>query len=575
MFAEIDKYLRNLFSILYRIIISGYIILILCFRLGWENTPWFTILYSILLYLFLSFLLRSKVNNDDIESESKTEKIKAWIRLSIDYGVIIFYVKGSDLNLFHNYFVLVLPIINSINHSLSDNKNIIVYLFSTGAIFYIDKWTIYESHYVPILVLFLIIQFFKFRYRISRYKDKLFKIIDDFYGDNAKKDEMSSILNSLKTQINSTLGGVRFGKMEIKNISCFKQKSGELILISSGEFVENYGFTETTKLIDSLKSGIHLQNVQFLLNGNIEKHNVLFKAKGNYYTYVYLITFKRPLIILNSIIVLRLVIEPSFKHLSKLLEVKWIISSERRKLYEEVRKKHEYVIKSMEVLHFVNGALSPFSILNAAIKRYKDDNDEDRKLINLQRIYSLSERSNSNMQTIAKRAEMIYDKENNPFIANELKQHSFPEMFAWIRRSWEEATESKSVTISRDEGVDILNYKIKYDEELFDAVMIELFQNISKHSNDIKKLEFIITEVKIEVRFINGVKSITNKKIEEIKKLASKHNTETRPSINQRDSERFGLYIIKDYLFQMGMESQISIDSKKIYSHTIIIKKAI
>jgi hypothetical protein len=357
MFAEIDKNLRNIFSVLYRIIISGYIILILCFRDGWGKIPWFTILGIIFLSLTILFFLRSKGNNEEIESLNKKEKIKAWIRLVIDYSIIIYFVKGSDLNLLHNYFVLVLPIINSINHSLSDNKNIVVYIFTIGAVFYLDNWILYESHYVPILVLFLIIQFFKFRYRISRYKDKLFKIIDDFYGANTNKNEMSSILNSLQEQVNSSLSGVRFGNMEIKNISCFKQKSGKLILISSGDFVESYEFEDHSLLIDQIKNNGHIQNVKFLINGHHEKYNVLFKAKGNFYTYIYLITFKQPLILLNSIIALKLVIEPSFKHLSKLLEVKWILSSEKRKLYEEVRKKHEYVIKSMEVLHFVKWSI--------------------------------------------------------------------------------------------------------------------------------------------------------------------------------------------------------------------------
>ncbi len=271
----IDYGIRLLISYLFRIIIVFYSLSIIFRKPNYFDEEVY--LFGIIVYLVIFVSLHKK------------EGIYAYLRLINDYLFFVLILYKKDVNDFHFFTLLILPIVNSLNHSSQNKKNKVFSLplyFVTIAAVYILRNFKFQWRDLAALTAFATINLLLYvRYYITDFANNLSDSIENFYEENLRIGQSHELLKKLKGKLNKK--SIARNLLNPTHIVCFRMVKGHLIVVSATEFVMDYSIINP-KFYDGLLENKILINQAIKINGDtFEKTVLIYIRLKNGGEYIY------------------------------------------------------------------------------------------------------------------------------------------------------------------------------------------------------------------------------------------------------------------------------------------------
>jgi len=557
MFSKIDFFLRKKWSYFFRLILLLYSFYLISIC----SDNYFNIQFYIsasIIYLLLFFLLKKNGYSA--------------LRTLNDFIFIFFILFEKNLESSVNYFCLLIPLINSQNNSGKKNNywGYFLALLILLLIINFDKFSNYNNSFkfyliVPLLVIFSIDYFLRFRDKIKKLNEKLFEIIDGLYGLGFDKINTIKVYKDLITQLN------QFGvlkKLNILYIVCFIFKRNQkLLLVNGSEMIIDYGFENEQELINELNKENEAQNYKFRIYKKTFDNTQYFKLKTKKRSYSFLVIYKRnypsksPFAVIRNFIINDFILTPAFKHLTRLFDIQIQIDENRYKSLVNVSNKLDYVLKANEVMHFVKGSLSPIKdALSLSEQIDITTKYEDKKFV-IENFRLQRKAAKLEIQNIIDRSNFILAKSKNPFEADVFQCIKSFELYTHIRAKWENRFFDKEVIVTGDNVVSILNTEININYEILDLILINIFSNITKYSVGGEELEFNINFNGIKIIFYNLREFKGKNQRAELEKIIEYYNKKNRLEISKRKTH--GFVHLRTYSEAIGFESSMFLEKNK------------
>ncbi len=234
VFDESSKSQKEIISVLYRIILILYSIIILILKKGLIISLWYTILYFVLFFTFFTLLFNK-------------DKIYSFLRLFNDYtfiGLTIYSVQIIDV---YKIALLFLPILNSQNHT-GKKKSFFLYLFPIAIIILVRNKIDYFL-LLPFIAFFIINSFEVLKNKYQRCYNELNTSLDNFLIEENSMDKLHNIYEIIIPIFNKH----KFFSKEIKDIYCFQKTQNSLNVVNGSSFIFDYYFSEEKNLFDKKK----------------------------------------------------------------------------------------------------------------------------------------------------------------------------------------------------------------------------------------------------------------------------------------------------------------------------------
>ncbi|NVJ46271.1 MAG: hypothetical protein HWE07_04055 [Cytophagia bacterium] len=343
-------------------------------------------------------------------------------------------------------------------------------------------------------------------------------------------------------------------------------KNDKLLLINSSKFIRSYKVQKELGLIKKLRESGYETNSPITLVSQNFTDTLFIRSSLEGSEFVFL--FRLPASsfgAINSKLLLFF-----FRPICGYLHMVLHYHMEQRKnidsTIERVRKQQNYVLKSMNVMHFVRNKLSPIkTYLNLGqIKPQLEKEKEEEFQILTERSRTKAQRQLSN---ITKRADFILEKSDNPFIISTVQKRLLNHLFSQIRFNWSSFFDTQDFDIVITEEFSEIN--ISYNVEVMDIVLVDLLRNMQKYGSN-PKLTFIEDPKDIIIFLNNKLNSTTAKTYNKAKQISSSYNSEDNWEINKRTSH--GLILVKSYLKQMNIQSEIIVKNSYFIFKMIIPK---
>lgn len=554
MFSSIDIALRNLFSYIYRILIILYSLLYIINNSNNYFSNWSYLLFT-LLYLILFYLLK------------KYEKTS--YRTLLDYVYIFIIIYGDNINNYFFYFLIIFPLINAQNNSGKTN-NFYGYLYSVIILIVFKKTDI--LFFIPIILILFVDSFLRIRGKIRKISETLFEIVDDFYGKNIGRDDVTGIYNKLIQKIESFIFKDKVG---IKFILCFvvKRNNEDFSLVNASDKIIEFDIEKKEELINLLSEKNQAENFKIKIN-NEEYSNTLYNfVKGKFRKYCFVVVFENQnslVSILKKAIISDLIIIPALKHLARVFEIQNWINNNKNKTLEKIAENQEYVLKANEVMHFVKNSMSPIKDSLTLFDLYEKETNPDNKKFLLEKLIYQRKNAKFEIDNIIKRSDFILEKSKNPFEADEFEKINSFIVFDHIRKSWDDKVSNGKISIEVNNIDKFLDSTFNTNLNIIDLILINIFSNIGKYSLGGNLLEFKADEDSLLITFSNftDVKKIDS--IVEFKKLIEYYNKNNRIEISKRKSH--GFVHLRTYCETIDIKSTIDISDDNRFSFQINLK---
>ena len=538
VFKESSKSQKEIISFLYRFILivySSLILLILDNNYSFRFEAFYFTTYPIL------FIILFKIRRFHFTS---------FIRLLNDYLFIgLTILNIGEINIL-TYSLLFIPILNAQNHS-GNKKSILLYLLPISIIFYLENKVSY-SYFLPFFVFLIINSFEKIKNRYQLFYNELNGALDNFLMN---EDSLSK-LHKIYQEIIPLFNKYSFFSKEIKDIYCFQKSKETLFVVNGSSFIFNFSILKEKELLDSNKKIIY--DSPITLNGNNINQNVFFKINKNSIDYIFLIV---PINVDDKIQLNRLpffykLLFPFFFRLSHIFNFKRIQNNDNKKNFENIAKKVTYVNNAINSMHFTRNKLGPIKNYISMIEDYENTSSASKK--NMIEPYLKEERKKmkTSIELILGRANNILEKSNNPFNVLDSNNYSFLNILSKVREASNyHLDSSKFIFKFEDFNYDILN-EISVNETGIDLVLSNWLSNVNKFkSDDYYGVNVSNDDFYYYLTFFNKFTRKTNK---EIPTFVSDFNSNDRMAILKRNTH--GLIEIKDFLEQMGIESEMYVE---------------
>lgn len=479
------------------------------------------------------------------------------VRLLLDYLIIYLVLFGKDITIFTNYFLLLVPVLNSANHS-KNKKNYALFIVLSLCIFALG----YGSNnliklLIPIIPILIIDITLRVRDSVKRLNETLFSIIDTFYAQNIGKKESSKIYNSI-IEIFSTSAFTR--KLNIKSILCLVQKRKEIVLVNSDKFIQSLEFYDRQDVLDSFEKEDIIFNKEVTIDNKTYLSNVMLKVRGNNRDYIFLLPFEKLFLshIFRITLVSRLLIFPFFKHLARVFETQHQIIMQRRKNLYSLQENKEYILKANEVMHFVKNCLSPIKSALRISEMYFAEEDETTKVylketFDKQRKHALLE-----VHNIITRSDFILEKSKNPFESHNIQDIPIINVINTIRRIWTDNFSTQDISFQIKTPADMQNKKCKVDSDTLYLVINNIMSNLVKYGGNEHKLNYVVIDDELEMQFINSI-NLSKVNLDQLRKDANNYNKNLRIEISKRKSH--GFTHLKLYIDTIDAKSEIEIEN--------------
>jgi hypothetical protein len=554
MFSKIDLSLRNWFSYIYRFLLVFYSFFYLV-EIGknYFDTYFYiisTFIYAILFYIF-----------------KKREDTR--FRTILDYCYILLIIYNVKIDNIFFYFLIVLPLINSQNNSGRTN-NFYGYICSILILLVLQKFRF--LYYLPIIIIFFIDGFLRFRGKIRRTSETFFEIVDEFYGINIGRDEVTKIYKRLIEKIES-FNVIK--NVKIKYILCLIiKRNDDFALVNGSDKIIDYGISKNEELIQKLTIEGEAENITININKQDFNNTLYYLVKGKNKKYCFVVVFdnnKKSLShIFKKILMSNFILIPAFKHLARIFEIQNWISINKNKTLEKITENQEYVLKANEVMHFVKNSMSPIKDSLTLYELYEKTTDVNIKSFLKQKFDSQRKNAKFEIENIIRRSDFILEKSKNPFEADEFEIISSFNLFDYVRKNWGEKIQSKKITISGNEPEKILTSEFNTNLNIIDLILINIFSNITKYSIGENNLEFQIDQDEFTIIFSNNMDPKKVNNLADFKKLIDYYNKNNRIEISKRKSH--GFVHLRAYCETIDLKSSIDLTEDYKFSFQIKFK---
>jgi hypothetical protein len=553
MNSIIDGYFRKVSSKLYRIVLLVLVILNVIFTGGFFDVRLHILIITCYAILYI-FLYRK---------DYRWKKVSPFIRLTIDYILIVSSVVGSSLVNPLVPVTILLPVINSQNHT-GTKKSFFIYVYifvcflvATG----------YEYIYFVLcisLILAVIGLVQEFRQYFVQLIYEIEKNIYNYCGKDIHLTKTYKIYTDLIDRLSKTPLKSQF---KLKDIYCFRKTGKSLTLVNSSTLTINVTFKDLEKILDDNKKDEILIDLQVHVDGKGIDHTIGFFIEDVVdANYLFLLSFSEKPSIFFVHVITRL-LKPVFERIVRVLEAEKIINQERDEALKIIKGRIEYVNKATLAMHFLRNKLGP-------VFGYFDLQNNLNEVSDLEKRQALEELleeervlSNKAIPIVLDRIDFILEKSKNPYIVGEKKKVMIGNLLASIRNIWTSTLPGFKIESAVSEKV--FKKSVTINEEYFEVGVTDIVANIVKYHQGKASLYLSSNGANLIVMFSNSVKT-KDPGYSSLNALVNDYNSGNVLEIFRRKT--FGIYFIKTIFDQMGVISKMSLD-RDILSLTLCIKK--
>jgi len=540
MILEIDVIIRRFLSIIFRVLLLVYSLTIL---LRFNNVfEWYYYLIAIFVYIFnynLCFGREGKYG------------LRPFLRLLNDYTLFFIVLYGKPINDPHAMILLLLPVINALNHSSekkSRTHSVPMYVLVLLSIYLLDNFQISIGIIVSIFSLGMINLFLSLRVTLLNYSDKLNSILEDYNVgfDGIRKHHR--LLKSLLSKFDDFPSPLKSILFSPQTLLCFRVVKNRMVLKSSSKFYLQAEIQNEEKLLASLKVDNIIFNNEIALDGIIKKFNSFIQIEVNNKKYIFLFIFDKSE---NSrysyFFIKKFLLGPLIK-VARIIDYENKLKGQRRKVLEQYKSKFKMLEDTRDTLHLVKNKLTPiYNYFELLERGEKNGNDYSEQLIKSR------ERIKPNLKIIKEKSTPYLINQMNPYGLNSEQIISLKKLYNIVINSFqEEMTKTFNLSFGSIEG---LNREVTFENlEMLDFLLSEIVMNSDEHSIDNSiELYFSFEKEELILHISNKIK-LANKKEMIIKSF-------NREDISLTLEKHFnGLTLVKRYLLKLNIGHSITIN---------------
>lgn len=540
MISHFDNSIKRYLSVFFRLLIVFYCITIL-YRFE-NHFNWYIYLLTFSLYLIIYFLCFGK--------DGKLRWL-AYLRLINDYALFFIVLYGKEITDLHTLGLLVLPIINSLNHS--GKKKIVVFsLPMYGATIFtlyllqganISWWSI-----IALISFSMVSIFFKVRVSVLQYVDKLNTSFEDYDTNSTIKPY--ELLGRLLDKFDNLPPQVKPFFFKPKEILCFRLIKNKLYIKSSTNFILNPLIEHENQLMKLLKNDNIVFNKKLVLDGSETENNVFIKIQilNNFYVFVFLVDSVRDNKINRYFI--EKFLKPALIKVGSIINYENKIKGERRNIFEKYKSKFKTLEETRDTLHHIKNKLLPVYGYFDLMKR----GEEKGKSYESQ-LLRFKNRIPNNLASIKSKSDPYLEGKLNPYSAEYKENISLKRFYKLIIDAFNDETElSYSIDVLSTEGLD---REVNINVEGFEFLLSELTMNIEEHSvPESLQLLFSFDVQEFNITFVNEMKDTTNAQL--IAKLFNKDEVALALESNFN-----GLTLLKRHLLKLEIAHELIINNDK------------
>lgn len=544
IFELIDYIQRRINSILFRIILITFSILILSIYDGLFSKVYYSIGIVLYFLIYISLLKHHK------------------LRLFNDLIFMIFILIGKNPNEILLFTFLILPAINSINFS-GNRRSLLLYLYlfiiyDILLCFYNHRFEIdfVYDNIIPLyglIFIWLIDLYTSLRIKIRDFRETINEVVESFYLDKETIKKPHKIYKTLIETINK-----KIKKELIEDLFCFTvnlTNERKLIIVNGSKFIWEYEFLDE-KIVEKIASKKYILNTPLLIDNERYEKNliILIEIEGYEYIFVFITKIEIPLYYL--LIGFFRSITPALSKISKILLSEKRLQEVRNDELLKLTERRQYVNRATKTMHFIRNRLGPIANLIKMVEN-SDSIPSDKSLDFKLYLKNEADRAKIELSNITERANYLLEKSNNPFNFSITSRYSIEKIFSTLKRNFLSYFPSDEIKIT-DNSLKEKKH-ISINEEGFELFLSDWLNNVKKYKKANSSVEIIIENQEIKIIFKNDFLS----SITEIKRMITDLMSNDRNEIMKRTTH--GLFQIKTTLEDMQIPFIVSLNDDKSF----------
>jgi hypothetical protein len=550
---EFDRGLRKIFSTIYRLIIIAFATFVIYTSTN-EFPDLYYVLSSILYFTSFFFIL-----NKDRYSK---------LRLLSDYLYIFLIIFGRDSTNVAALLIILLPVINSPNHSGRASSPFLVVLLTFSLFIYLirnstifNSGTGYTAFYIitPFFLFFIIVLFQEFRTKLIRLNDRFNAAIDNYYENSIQfAEKPHKILRTITDLINSS----KIISFKTKRLLCFKIVGEKMSIIGGTQFVFHYDIKDRQRFLLNLENNNIIKNWKITLDQLDCRYNFSFLTKTANASYVFLfVTSSDPSIFFCTMI------KSVFFRMVKILSFENSLLSQKNKYLEKLKNKMEFIEDAQVAMHFIKNKLSP--VVNfISISEDLDGIDTQKWDEAIAHFKKERLKIKTNIPLILEKAQRFHGNVDKPFSSADYKQEKAKKLFAIVRNNWNSYFSDDDIETNLNvEKVDL--YRIEINEDLLEFLLTNWISNMQKYGHNVKRLIFQENLQDVIVTFENDFRE--NSRVE-AERFVKDFNSDERNEIINRGGHTRGLRELKFFVRELNIPNTMSIE-RNLINFSLSFKK--
>lgn len=478
------------------------------------------------------------------------------LRLINDFIFIALVVYGQNLNNPAALFFILLPVVNSPNHSGKDASPLLVIALTFSLFIYIFRGSILSlskevNTIVYILVpagLFLIVILFEsYRTNMLRIDDRFNHTIDQYYENNLQVLEKPHRILKNITQIINAKSLISF---KTHRLICFKVNEQRVVVIGSSQFVYNYRIIKLREYLTNLRKNKVIENHSIEIDGIPYNNNLSILVDGAQQSFIFVLLTDRGLHLFHQIL------RPVFNRVARILEFENALQQQKQLYLERLKNKTEFLDDAQMAMHFIKNKLSPITNF-IAMSEDSDSLTGEEKSVAFEHFKKERDKIKNGLPLILEKAERLHE---SSIRLSDSVNHGIKKLIVVLRANLstffsEEIFEAKIDIETADQFSLILHI------DSLELLFTNWISNMKNNNNGV--VSVYITESKdvVEVGFVNN---LTDGQKTGAKKFVDDFNSTEREEIINRIYASTGLRELKYLLRTMDLDHRLTTDGNTV-----------
>lgn len=473
------------------------------------------------------------------------------IRLLVDFIFINLVIYGRDINNPLCFLLVLLPIINAVNYSGTNNRSLLLMCLVTATfIFHLGAW---ESWILlPIVSLWMI---FLVAHNQHKERDLQYGVtehIDTYFTNQAEITKPHVIYQHIIEDLNSYFF---YSKNKgIERIIAYSLKGNTLWLINASVFLWERCIVLKESEVDALDDGVLIKRVA---DGRME---IFMKIKQSEVDYVFCCELDHIYWYMLRTNNYEKILRNTYAKIALLLNADYRIQNMRNEKFDEIKDNVLYVNKAIKVMHFIRNRMTPIkNLLEYQIMSTSMPADIRRKMD--KRMQKEIQQADSDLVEILSTADYLLDKSNNPFVEPELKEHHFSKIFIITS---EIAQRLLDGIVEPDES--IINLKSGCRDIIVATNLIETKIMLADWINNMRKYKnnyYSITVSYVDEKIVVHMENDYDYDEDTIRRLVRDINSKSKDAVIEGKDYGYGVHIIRSIAFELNVELKAEVNYKE------------